>query len=325
MNSPPDSFVRLSTDQLAEPDRIEVAREVFGRTIFKIEFEPLPDAPFQLDMVMRTLPDFGLAAGTRSAMTCIRTAGLIDSDDLILAVACSGGGVFRFHGREAHIGAGMATLVSSADEGSLCVPSLSEFISFRLPFNRVAPLIDDLDGALNRPIPGNTAALRLLIHYAGILRDADALGTAEVRSLVVTHLHDLTALAIGATPEACVVAGGRGVAAARLRAIKADIVANLGDRGLSIDAAAARHGVTPRYVRMLFEGDATTFSDFVVVQRLNRAHRMLIDRRFSERTVSFIALAAGFGDISYFNRAFRRRYGATPSDVRAKARSEEWG
>ncbi|RVC16943.1 AraC family transcriptional regulator, partial [Mesorhizobium sp. M7A.F.Ca.AU.002.02.1.1] len=27
----------------------------------------------------------------------------------------------------------------------------------------------------------------------------------------------------------------------------------------------------------------------------------------------------GFNDLSYFNRAFRRRYGATPSDVRAAA------
>jgi AraC-like DNA-binding protein len=28
-------------------------------------------------------------------------------------------------------------------------------------------------------------------------------------------------------------------------------------------------------------------------------------------------LAAGFGDLSHFHRSFRRRYGATPSDVRA--------
>jgi AraC-like DNA-binding protein len=28
---------------------------------------------------------------------------------------------------------------------------------------------------------------------------------------------------------------------------------------------------------------------------------------------------AGFGDLSTFNREFRRRYGATPSDVRAAA------
>jgi AraC-like DNA-binding protein len=50
---------------------------------------------------------------------------------------------------------------------------------------------------------------------------------------------------------------------------------------------------------------------------------MLTDPRCSERTVSSIAFDAGFGDLSYFNRAFRRRYGATPSDIRRKVLSEQ--
>ncbi|MGA2057754.1 MAG: AraC family transcriptional regulator [Bradyrhizobium sp.] len=32
--------------------------------------------------------------------------------------------------------------------------------------------------------------------------------------------------------------------------------------------------------------------------------------------VADIAQSCGFGDLSYFNRAFRRRYGMTPSDTR---------
>ena len=165
--------------------------------------------------------------------------------------------------------------------------------------------------------------MRLLVNYSGVLQDEDTLATLEVRSLVATHLHDLVALAIGATRDAAEVAGGRGVRAARLRAVKAYIVENLTDRDLSINTAAARHGVTPRYVSRLFESDATTFTEFVLVQRLKRAHRMLIAPAFSDRTVSSIALEAGFGDISYFNSAFRRQYGETPSDVRAKAQSDE--
>jgi AraC-like DNA-binding protein len=46
---------------------------------------------------------------------------------------------------------------------------------------------------------------------------------------------------------------------------------------------------------------------------------MLGDPRFVGRTISAIAFDAGFGDLSYFNRVFRRRYGLTPSDARAKA------
>jgi AraC-like DNA-binding protein len=32
-----------------------------------------------------------------------------------------------------------------------------------------------------------------------------------------------------------------------------------------------------------------------------------------------VAFDAGFGDVSYFNRSFRRRFGATTSEIRAEA------
>jgi AraC-like DNA-binding protein len=43
---------------------------------------------------------------------------------------------------------------------------------------------------------------------------------------------------------------------------------------------------------------------------------MLTDTRYADRTISDIAFAVGFGDLSTFNREFRRRFGVTPSDVR---------
>jgi AraC-like DNA-binding protein len=41
--------------------------------------------------------------------------------------------------------------------------------------------------------------------------------------------------------------------------------------------------------------------------------------QFSARSISLIAYDVGFGDLSYFNRVFRRRYGVTPSDIRQLA------
>jgi AraC-like DNA-binding protein len=38
--------------------------------------------------------------------------------------------------------------------------------------------------------------------------------------------------------------------------------------------------------------------------------------------ISTIAIESGFGGLSYFNHVFRRRYGATPSDIRATARKD---
>jgi AraC-like DNA-binding protein len=46
---------------------------------------------------------------------------------------------------------------------------------------------------------------------------------------------------------------------------------------------------------------------------------MLSDPRFGDRSISSVALHVGFGDLSYFDRAFRRRYVATPSEIRQSA------
>jgi AraC-like DNA-binding protein len=39
-------------------------------------------------------------------------------------------------------------------------------------------------------------------------------------------------------------------------------------------------------------------------------------------TISTIAFNCGFGDLSYFNRCFRHRFGATPSEVRHSLRQQ---
>jgi AraC-like DNA-binding protein len=54
-----------------------------------------------------------------------------------------------------------------------------------------------------------------------------------------------------------------------------------------------------------------------VAQRLARANRLLCDPQLADRTLTAIAFESGFGDLSYFNRAFRRRYGGSPADIRA--------
>jgi AraC-like DNA-binding protein len=113
------------------------------------------------------------------------------------------------------------------------------------------------------------------------------------------------------------LAAARGLRTARLNAIKADIDARLGQRELSVTTVAARQGVSPRYIQMLFEGEGTTFSQFVLGRRLAQAHRSLGDPRCAGWTITAIALEAGFGDLSTFNHAFRRAYGAAPSTVRA--------
>ena len=66
--------------------------------------------------------------------------------------------------------------------------------------------------------------------------------------------------------------------------------------------------------------EGTTFTEYVLMQRLARARGMLTDPRFAHEKISSVAYDCGFADVSYFNRVFRRVYGAAPSDVREEAR-----
>ncbi len=143
------------------------------------------------------------------------------------------------------------------------------------------------------------------------------IGTPEMRQLIATQLCDLVAVTLGATRDAAAVAQGRGIRAARLRAIKSDIDAHLSDESLSPAAVARRQRISDSYIRKLFEGEGTSFSEFVLGRRLVRAHRMLTDRRWADQSIASIAFESGFGDVSYFNRTFKRLYGARPCDIRA--------
>jgi transcriptional regulator GlxA family with amidase domain len=154
------------------------------------------------------------------------------------------------------------------------------------------------------------------LSYARFLASEKTLSNPELAWMAATHLRDLFALVVGASRDAGFVAEGRGLRAARLQAIKRLVTDRLGDGGLSVGAVAARHRVSPRYVQRLFEGEGTTFTEYVLEQRLARVRAMLDDPRYAGWTVTAIALAAGFGDLSHFNRCFRRCYGASPTELR---------
>jgi AraC-like DNA-binding protein len=114
----------------------------------------------------------------------------------------------------------------------------------------------------------------------------------------------LVALSLGSTRDAVAAAAGS-LRAARLQVIKRDIAARLlEDPDLTVAAIVARHQVTARYVHKLFERDGTTFTRFVLEQRLDDACRRLRNPQFSTRSISSIAYDVGFGDLSYFIASF---------------------
>jgi AraC-like DNA-binding protein len=230
-------------------------------------------------------------------------------DDVVLHIHETGRRIVSQLGREAAVEPGGGLVTSNSDTSIMVLPEPTHFASIGVPRKLMMALVPDLEDTLVRPLSPDAGVLRLLVHYLDILEDKHALRTPELRHAVATHIHDLCALAIGATRDAAEIAKGRGLRAARLRAIKADIVQNLSDGDVSAAALALRQRVTPRYIHKLFESEGMTLSRFVLYQPLARVHRMLTDPRHTGLTIGAIAYRVGFGDLSTFNREFRRHFG----------------
>jgi AraC-like DNA-binding protein len=318
---------RFSTDDIPEAHRVEMFRELVGKHMLRNDMEPTADHTFHIHGTARAYPG-GLFAvwSTCSPHSIRRTRSFLsDGNDNLLFQWTNSARYVEHLGREVIVDPGDAVLFSCSETRTVILPAPFKTITIKIPHNALGPLLRDADDRLGRPVARNSGALQFLLHYLEMLRDEPAVALAELQQLAVVHVYDLVAVAFGATRDAAENAKGRGVRAARLQAIKADIRKNLTDGGLDVTSLAARHHLTPRSVQMLFEQEATTLTEFLLEQRLAGAYRMLMSRRFDERRIIDIALACGFGDISYFNRKFRARFGATPSDIRAVHAAEADG
>src|ERR1700688_2132315 len=88
-------ILRVSTDDLPERDRLEFAREVYGRTIIKHDIKPLAGSSLYLRGSLRRLPGLGIASLVCSGVLTKRTPAQIENDDLVLNVNLGGDRVLR--------------------------------------------------------------------------------------------------------------------------------------------------------------------------------------------------------------------------------------
>ncbi|SFP83762.1 AraC-type DNA-binding protein [Mesorhizobium sp. NFR06] len=309
------SSLHFSTRELAPAKRLPALRELFDRAV-RLNIDTDPGRP--VEMMMHVAP--GLRRATMvsplTAQVTRPASMLADGEDTVCLMMKTSGHMALAQGRRES--------VPQVGDGVLLVyrqPVLLQFVdatylSVRVPFGALAGMAD-VEASAARLVPRATEALSLLRSYVTNLPDRFA--APQLARLCATHVYDLVALSIGTTKEGREIALRRGVRAARLEAIKASLAQ---DASLHIDQVAARQCVSPRYIQMLFEEAGTTFSLFVLEQRLAAARHMLTSPRYATWSITEIALEAGFGDISHFNRTFKRRYLKTPTDMRGDGRHD---
>jgi AraC-like DNA-binding protein len=316
--------LRISGDGAPGRERPVLLEEFFHRLGVRFQAEPVGDDPIDFDLTLQGLPGIKLMSGRLQGARYRRSRWNNETTEhLGLLMNLKGANLVSQPGHEIVLGAGEAVLVNCTGSTDWVHHGCGDVLMLRFPTTQIAPRLPAASDYLMRRIPRDAPALGLLASYVDVVSQEPACSDRGLQQTIASHLYDLIAVAVGATRDAAEMARGRGLRVARLRAIKQDIARNLAQPDLSVATLALRHGCTPRFIQRLLESEGTSFSEYLLAQRLARAHRMLTDPYRAGEKISMIAFDAGFGDLSYFNRSFRRRYGDTPSAIRMFAREAD--
>jgi len=296
--------IRIQTDDWPKADRVAMFQENVGRD--RVRIEPLPAERFAIDATMIKTPGLGLVWGRRSAL---RSDFTDDSDRLIINLGADA--IAAQFGREHELKAGEAIAFCGSDVASLTTLGSGAIGTVEFPNGSLCRMMRDPLATCGRPIAARSPTLSLLRKYLLALWTSGGLESGWLQQVATAHVHDLALIVVGNDLQPRT----RGIRAARLEALKADILALLPGH-VTIASVAARHRLSTRYIGMLFASEQTSFTDFVRDARLDWAHRKLLSRGFDHLRISEIAYEAGFNDLSYFNRTFRRRFGKSPGDCR---------
>jgi AraC-like DNA-binding protein len=305
-----------SSSDIQPRDRLAFWVEELCGTFMRVQCEPRHDERFFGEISWDRLGEIQVASVTTTAQRVRRTS--LDlardpSESLHICVLRSGRTLVSQDGREAELGPGDFVLSDSVRPFGLSVDNDYSGSVLQIPrpmlLHRIgaaecftAVRIDGTNGigAMLSPLLSEVPLRLAAIPEAARLRVAD-------------NLLDLIAAALLSAGE-----GAPLPARLTLTRVKFWIETHLAER-LSGERIARQSGLSVRHLNRLFEREGTSLMHHVWERRLARCRRDLGDPALRHRSISDIAFASGFNDLSHFSRAYRARYGVPPREARSKA------
>jgi AraC family transcriptional activator of tynA and feaB len=312
--------ILYDTSRLPPAEQFAFWREAVCESLIGMRAERRDDQPFDARIEFHMLGSIGLGLGRLPVQTMYRTPADIARGQgaaYCLHLTASGMATGHYRGEDYTARAGDLLLIDTSLPtrwdvhemgGSTFVHIPRHLIDARLPAPVQAPLrLSGADG-MGVLIAGY---MNSLPHAIATCDPAAALKAGDI-------LCDLVAAAIAPSiPQG----ESRGVRDARLAAAKRYLVQNLTDPELSVARVARHLGVSERYVHKMFEATGQTFGETLLAARIEACGRVLQDPTQDHRTVADIAFGFGFGDLSWFYRRYRARWGETPRETRLRRRS----
>ena len=235
------------------------------------------------------------------------------ADDFHLEIPLRGVAVLAQGGREAVLRPGDFALYDNSAPFRYGFRSSFDELVIQVPRDLLLAKEPRLDATTAVAVPGDAGLGSLVSHLLHHAADLDLWSGSSVAGAFLGNLVDLVVNAFSERlgPPDPPLGRSRYLSDARAYAL-----ARLEDPGLSLQEIAGAAGISLRYLHALFRGEGTTASRWLLERRLERARLLLADERRATSSITEIAAAVGFVDLSHFSRLFKNAFGRSPRAYR---------
>lgn len=305
--------LRLTFTGTTDTREYELWREEFCRRVIAADVDPIEPPLLRSTLTILPFADARIIVGGGTAQSF---TGIARSDDLVLLLPRDVTLSVDIGSRHLDLASNQAGLADSSIPRARVRQTAGCFRSIMLDRRAILSASPRIEDRIARPLNCEPEMLRLLSGYCDIVSESDVMLGPKAADTVGKHIFDLSVLALGIENDVAEIARNRGLAEVRYIALKIMICKQIADPSLTIARIATQNRCSTRYIQLLFERAGTSFSAFVLEERLQLARRLLQSPDGRARKIADIALSAGFHNLSYFHRAFRQQFQMTPTEAK---------
>lgn len=308
-------YRRMDTRAIPPADRFDYWRAM----VAPLELEPTDRIPRDFRVSAESLSDgnarvIEMNRGPATA-SWSREVGLAQDRLRLVVLAAADGAAAHWYGRDMPLTRGGAVLLGATD-GWWRVPMQMRGIQVDLP-RATVPVSDTALAAIN-------ARRRLAADpvYASLVRPALVGIAGHLEELAATRLDGFATVWTSLITMLVASVSGNGAGDAELapaRRVQASkfIAAHLADPGLGPDTVAAALHISRRSLYAALDAD-----DGGVAAQIRRARlaaaRAILEDPADRRPIADVAAQVGLTSPAHFSRLFRRQYGRSPRELRAR-------
>lgn len=313
----------IDTGSVAARDRLDFWRSTVCDQFVTLDVRPAAGADVDGHVIAVSMADTQLrkiSAGAHHFERTTRQVRSADEDYFQIALARKGRTLIAQDGRETVIGPGDFVLYDSARPFRFVTRADFEYSICLFP-TRLLPLSRaELEASTAIRFDGRSGIGAMVPPLLAALHRLDADSLPEPSRIAMMHaIGDMYVALVrsrvdsGATPNV------------HLMRAKAYVDEHIADPGLSPAEIAAACSISASYLHKLFAETGVGVAGYVREQRLQGCRAELAAPASAASTVGAIGARWGLPDAAHLSKAFRARFGVSPSVHRARALGAEDG